>query len=510
MKWIIVIAVVGLGFYSSCLYSQQGFNESYDLGGRAAGFGSLEVSGDTVVIFGVLLPQEQPAGMLFARIDTFGNVIDFRVHQHSEGDAFTIVRPRSFIKLSDNSGYAGVGSYFFSENGIFCRFDHSGNVLAFKEHDETITSNNNYRQIIEVHDGFLIGGNDFQFTTSIEIFIIKIDFEGNIQWKKRYGSNNREDLFGSLLKINDNEFVVGSTTTSVQGVPLPQVRNTSKIFAIDSLGNVKWEWESPLGLEEAGVGDVFKTNEGHWAYMSGRLQYNATINVINKQPKFVLRDENFNLVKEDTFGMADHTANGFFKTIQMNDGGLLAIGVKPHYYAVEPAQTTYNSLSGWMLRLDSEYNTLWSRADTAFWSNEMGSENYLYDAVELPGGSIIACGYSTTYEPQIKDWAWLIKVDKDGCLDTLFCAPVNSVSFQEPGANLKIYPNPTHSIINIETDHGGAWDRIVLYNAAGQVINTLTGGINTQLDISDLPDGMYFIQLTKKGHSTTRKIVKRR
>ncbi|GAB4499795.1 MAG: hypothetical protein OHK0019_37390 [Saprospiraceae bacterium] len=40
--------------------------------------------------------------------------------------------------------------------------------------------------------------------------------------------------------------------------------------------------------------------------------------------------------------------------------------------------------------------------------------HYLYDAMELPSGSIIACGYNRTYEPEPKDWGWLIKVSKDG------------------------------------------------------------------------------------------------
>lgn len=480
------------------------------MGGLAAGFSSIQVSGDTIVVFGVGLPQGQQAGMMFVRMDTMGNIIDFRIHNHSGGDAFTIPLSRSFIKLSDGTGYAGVGSYFFSQNGAFAKFDHSGNLLLFKEHPEITTSNNHYQQILEVQDGFLVGGNDFQFTTSIEVFIIKIDFEGNIQWKKRYGSNNRRDLFGSIQKVNDNEYVVGAATVSTVGVPLPQIRYTSKIFAIDSLGNVKWEWESPLSLEEMGTASLTLTEEGYWFYTTLKGRYNPTYNEISVQPKLVIRDESFSLVRQDTFGMTDTPQHGLSKIIPLNDGGWLTIGIKPHYYAVEPSQTTYNSLSGWMLRLDSEYNTLWSRADTAFWSNEMGSENYLYDAVELPSGSIIACGYSTTYEPQIKDWAWLIKVDKNGCMDTLFCSPVSSISMQPYSMDVKIYPNPAQTVINIEHKDSDVWDKILLYNASGQIVMALAGTNSTQLDISHLPDGMYFIQFTKKGHFTTRKIVKRR
>jgi hypothetical protein len=76
--------------------------------------------------------------------------------------------------------------------------------------------------------------------------------------------------------------------------------------------------------------------------------------------------------------------------------------------------------------------------------------------------------------------------------------------------DVKIYPNPAQTVINIESKNSDTWDKILLYNASGQTVMALARTNSTQLDISHLPDGMYFIQLTKKGDSITRKIVKRR
>ena len=68
---------------------------------------------------------------------------------------------------------------------------------------------------------------------------------------------------------------------------------------------------------------------------------------------------------------------------------------------------------GSMFNITSTGDSVWNYLDTAF----TFASNLLYDAVELPSGSIIACGYSRTTNI-LKDWAWLVKVSKDGCVDS--------------------------------------------------------------------------------------------
>ncbi len=493
-------------------FSQIGFNKAYDFGQLAAGFGSLELSGDTIFVYGTALEEGQPAfGMLFARLDTSGNLIDYQIYNDSLNDDFTVVYPNSFIRQSNGSGYAGVGQFFNRGNGYFTKFDNSGLLTFLKEFPDPASEVDFYKEIQELADGFLILGDKYDaIANKLVVFVLKTDFDGNIIWEKKFTTLGRQTLFGQALILNENEYVIGTTTTTVQGVPLPQVTNTSKIFAIDSLGNIKWEWQSQPSLEEAGVGRIFKTPEGNWAYMSGRGWYNATYNEISQQPKFIIRDENFNLIKEDTFGVADNPVNGLYNTIQMNDGGWLAVGVKPVNYPIPPVPMWYNSFSGWMVRLDNQGEQVWSRIDTSFWSVETGSTNYLYDAVELPSGSIIACGYSRTYEPEGKDWGWLIKVNKDGCVDTLNCTPLNTTIIHQLQNEINIYPNPTQSLININSTEIELWDRIEVISSAGKIVKILYKTRENKIDLSGLEDGVYFVRLVKSNQSVTKKIIKRR
>ncbi len=472
----------------------------------------MELAGDTLVLYGSALEEGRQAfGMLFARFDTSGHLIDYHICNDSLNDDFTAVYPNSLVKLSDHSGYVGVGQFFYRINGYLARFDNSGALIYLREFPDPTSQVSYYNEIKELDDGFLILGSKQNTDYVVNVFVAKTDFEGNIIWEKKYSTPNRQTRFGQVLILNENEYVIGATTTPVQGVPLPQIKNTSKIFAIDSLGDIKWQWESQPSLEELGVGKLSITDEGNWAYISLRGWHNTTYNEISIQPKFICRDSNFNIIREDTFGIADvPSSNGFANLIKMSDGGWLLIGVKPVNYPIPPVPMWYNSFSGWMVRLDSQGEQLWSRVDTAFWSVETGSTNYLYDAVELPGGSIVACGFSRTYEPFPKDWGWLIKVSKDGCLDTLFCNPVSTSFPIIPEKAVTLYPNPATSWVNIQSESIDKWDRIEVFNAHGQSLQAMSNSAESRIDISRLDDGIYFIRLIKAGQSVTKKVIKRR
>ncbi len=445
-------------------------------------------------------------GMGLTLMDTFGNVIVHKPYLDSLGDNVVSTYPLSLVKLSNGTGYAAVGQYFQRE-GFLAKFDNLGNLVHFHEYSDSTSVHQKMRQIIEIEDGFLIGGSEDD--GHLNVFILKVDFNGKMQWKKRYGRWDKANLFGNIFILNNNEYVIGGGTT-ISTSQTQFIKNTSRIYAIDSLGNLKWEWETPPSLEEGGVGNISLNDDGDWAYRSGRGWYNPSFNEIWRQPTFIIRDKDFNLIKRDTFGKADFFVNGFNNTLMLRDGGCLALGGQPVKYTTPPPLTPpgYNALAGWLLRLDKNNEEVWSRVDTAFWSTKSGSYNYYVDAVELPSGSIVACGISRTEEPNPKDWGWVIKVSKDGCIDTLFCHPVDAVSIENLNGKTRVYPNPTQSIINIENEKIDSWDRIEILNSIGQTVKLINKPDKSQIDLTGFEDGIYFLRLIKSGRSLTKKVIK--
>jgi Secretion system C-terminal sorting domain len=132
------------------------------------------------------------------------------------------------------------------------------------------------------------------------------------------------------------------------------------------------------------------------------------------------------------------------------------------------------------------------------WSSQFGSGNYLYDAVELPSGSIIACGSNRTFEGGAKDWGWVIKVSKNGCVDTLFCAPL-AVKEPENVENwLKIQPNPAHDFVDFffNLPEKSAEISIQIFNMDGVlVLKTAQLSNSFHWETGDNPAGVYFYRV---------------
>jgi len=116
MRWVLILL---LASSFSSVIGQQGFNRSYDLEQPAAAFGSIELSNDTLIIYGNgRQTGNSSGGMCFAKMDTLGNLIDFHIYNDSLEDDYTIVYPSSLIKLSDGSGYVAVGQFFLGQMAI--------------------------------------------------------------------------------------------------------------------------------------------------------------------------------------------------------------------------------------------------------------------------------------------------------------------------------------------------------------------------------------------------------
>ncbi len=74
----------------------------------------------------------------------------------------------------------------------------------------------------------------------------------------------------------------------------------------------------------------------------------------------------------------------------------------------------------------------------------------------------------------------------------------------------KIYPNPTHQTVTIQSEHG-SFGTFYLYDAMGRVVrNMALQGTYTTLDLSDLPTGVYNLKLPTDDHAKVlfHKVVK--
>jgi hypothetical protein len=77
----------------------------------------------------------------------------------------------------------------------------------------------------------------------IDIFVIKLDSRGEIQWKKMFGGSSGEDRGFSITTTPDSGYVLTGSTNSNDGDFKGMNKGESDIFVIklDSRGNIQWK-----------------------------------------------------------------------------------------------------------------------------------------------------------------------------------------------------------------------------------------------------------------------------
>jgi hypothetical protein len=489
----------------------QGFIRPYDLGHPGMVFTNLLLHGDTLIASGIVIQDTFPYLTLLslAKLDTNGNVLAHYSYADSLGSHYSFgATPRGFLRCADGSGYIMLGHAFSRSTGLAMKIGNNGEQVWVKEYPDINSRQDIYRKIIEVGDGYLIGGHKQRLDFSTDIFVKKINHHGEEAWERWYGTtNNRRDLFGDMLMLGDNEYVIGGSTVPNQGVPWQQTSYTIKIFAIDSLGNELWGWESAPSLDELQLFGLNLNAAGNWIYATARGEFEFD-GFMRHQPRVIVRDSDFEIVRAlDMADFGGNVGNFFHDLVPLADGGYLGVGSTR--VPVDSPIVAVAHLRAWMSRMDMHGDTLWERKEVLFPDTLFATRQYLHSAVELPSGSIIAAGYyASASDP--KDWGMLIKVGPDGCLDTLFCSPVSAVSPIVPDLEVSLYPNPASSTVHIRSEGVAVWDRIEVYNAAGQAVRVLHDSREGRVELGGLPDGVYFICLVKGRQSVTKKVIKKR
>ena len=71
---------------------------------------------------------------------------------------------------------------------------------------------------------------------------------------------------------------------------------------------------------------------------------------------------------------------------------------------------------------------------------------------------------------------------------------------------LDVYPNPTNGILNIELT-GQQEKELILYNTNGQQVYTNKLNKTSTLDLSNLSNGVYYLQIKNEKSVDTKKLI---
>jgi len=279
-----------------------------------------------------------------------------------------------------DGGYALVGetnSFGAGEDDVWLvKTDALGNMQWNKTYGGT--SRDFGVSIVQTTDGgFIMACSTMSFGAgSWDIWLVKTDDLGNVQWNKTFGGIGVDCVEGerSIIQTSDGGYIIAGFTLSFG-------ENTLWLIKTDALGNIKWnKTYGPYW----GADSIVQTSDGGYA-IAGYVYVDGSADFL-----LLKVDSDGNMEWYKTYGGAGYDyAKSVVQTI---DGGYALVGETESFGAGE--------YDVWLVKTDALGNMQWNKT--------YGGIN-LDEGVSLiqtnDGGYAIACW--------VGDF-WLIKTDPDG------------------------------------------------------------------------------------------------
>lgn len=231
---------------------------------------------------------------------------------------------RSLIETSDG-GYAIGGSFDSDYEDPFgdrylwiVKTDSYGNMEWNRTYSD---SPSNYcSDLVETNDGgYLLAGGTRRYLLEANIWIIKTDEQGNIEWDRRYGGREHSGA-NSLVKTSDGGYALAG-----------YLSQDFWLIKIDGSGNIEWnQTYSKSGVEEAY--SLVETSDGGYA-LAGYTR-KGQLNTGVTEGWLVKTDASGNEIWSQTYG---GTGDQYlYSLVETSDGAFALAGWKTSTYAGPP------------------------------------------------------------------------------------------------------------------------------------------------------------------------------
>lgn len=339
-----------------------------------------------------------------------------------------------------------------------------------------------------------------------DVFVVKMDTSGTIKWAKS-GGGNFEDIANNIdVDLMGNVYISGGFTTSAN---FDNIHLTEKvgpfgdmfIIKYDSLGNVKWgngaggsEPSYALALKSDNNGNVYV---GGGSYLSPYISFGSVI--LSNDKIFIAKyGEQGNLVWAKNVGYQSY--DGIF-SITLDSANNIITACSYSGQGIFGTDTL-NAIGGdiLILKLDSNCNHIWSI--TAGGNNNEEPFDIKMDNFN----NIWITGYTNSTPCYFGADQLMSNGTRDfiiAKLSTTTDIPIISNTKDE----ITLYPNPSSGILDIQIRNKNFTSLKVIDQLGKEVEEQNLKPYQKQIDLHQLPDGVYYLQLKGKGLPVTKKII---
>jgi hypothetical protein len=449
--------------------------------------------------------------IILLKTDANGNIIWAKTYGGTDYD-----RAESVQQTSDG-GYIVAGwteSFGAGNSDIFLvKTDESGNLQWAKTYGGTYWD---YAYSVQQTSdgGYIVAGGTYSFGAgSYDIFLIKTDANGNIIWAKTYGGGGG-DWASSVQQTSEGGYIVAGYTNSFGG-PFYDIF----LIKTDASGNIIWAktyggtyWDYAYSVQQ--------TSDGGYIVAGWTRSFSAdSIDIL-----LIKTDANGNIIWAKTYG---GTYEDYAYSVQQtSDGGYIVAGYTNSFGA--------GNDDIFLIKTDANGNIIWAKTyGGTYWDRT-------FSVQQTSDGGYIAAGRTSSFIGDIL----LIKTDANGNIGS--CSIVRSVSPtvttpsltvatrspSVPSASPTVYSvsptvttptltvsepcplsisefcQPVSGIITpykggIKVRGSGEFE-VKVYNVSGGVVKSVKGKNEVKLELSR---GVYFVEVISGGRVLREKVV---
>lgn len=258
--------------------------------------------------------------------------------------------------------------------------------------------------IIETDDGgFLMGGESDSDISGDknensrglnDMWVIKTDSNGNIEWQKTYGGSDR-DILKSIVKSSDGGYILaGMSMSNISGEKTENSRGLGDywVLKIDALGNILWQ-RTIGGDNGDGAKSIQSTSDGNFivggdsaSNISGEKTENS---ICNSEDIWVIKlDNNGQILWDKTIG-GDSTE--WIGNIRETADNGLVIGAMSHSdISGYKTESSNGDRDYWIVKLDGFGNVEW---DKTLGGSDIDQLTSIVQAID---GSYVIGGWSSS------------------------------------------------------------------------------------------------------------------
>ena len=481
MKKLILILII---FVQGITAPAQFFNRSFNLGQNLALAWNVDtLSNDSILIHAANFLINGNVGIGTVKLDDFG--------RERFSKTFSISSKNLYVGWANSTAPTQDGNFIMgggiqdtsSDFGYLMKFTPLGDTLWTKTFGDTVNFHT-FRQAKELDNGdFIVVGQNINGG-----WLVLTDSLGNQKWSRTYSGHGDVEHLTSVFHTQNGGFILGGSRRHLS--PHPYSNNLDPyLIKVDSAGRKQWAYihDTPYSDPNA---YVIQTLDGNYVFASSISSPNTNL----RKAALVKVDAGGNLLWEKTYGKLsqDHS---FQRVLELKDSTLIAVGRRD--------DSIYNY--GLMIKTNAHGDSLW----VGEYEHDISwrpSSNELWDVALMADGGFVACG-ETRGRPNggaFQQDAWVIRVDSNGCI--LANCLVGNESLELKAESLKLYPNPTNGLVNLESMV--PLIRIEVYNLQGQKILE----VNPTESQFELPheSGLYLLRIQdEKGKVFSEKVIKR-